>query len=423
VAVYVTTIQTEYIRIISSSQLFAHIRESIPTIAEPLNRSYTPKTTAVLKFWKTKTRQFSLTANSSIPISSTYPSFRYQVDPAKRYSVFSFNLVNVLGDGNCYYRCLSSVIFGDEREFWYFKTLLRVTLVKMEKVTVLAFYHECIDELPIHQHIMDDVLQTHQLTFSASEINDDNLWMLHKIFCDIISEYDRYTSSIHYYLFYILFGINIRIWGPSSIDIRPIIHQCELNSIIPNEDVHVALDVMPIVSELRSTVKSHVIGITNAKSSYIQVYLDPYTNCPSQLIQKYRDLDFRRSNIGIDLLFIGQNHFNVIHWNEVAISELPSLSSTDIVTSIVKNPYITDKRKGVQYAFKFPLDSMSDILIDAREAPTVNSLDVLLKSHIYHLWDVAIHVTSSYGADAECVMVNLDNDISKAATPRKPKWY
>jgi hypothetical protein len=39
VAVYVTTIQTEYIRIISSSQLFAHIRESIPTIAEHLNLS------------------------------------------------------------------------------------------------------------------------------------------------------------------------------------------------------------------------------------------------------------------------------------------------------------------------------------------------------------------------------------------------
>jgi hypothetical protein len=110
-----------------------------------------------------------------------------------------------------------------------------------------------------------------------------------------------------------------------------------LNSIIPTEDVHVALDVMPIVSALRSTVKSHVIGITNAKSSYIQVYLDPYNNCPSQLIQKYRDLDFRQSNIGIDLLFIGQNHFNVIHWNEEAILELPSLSSTDIVTSIVKS--------------------------------------------------------------------------------------
>jgi hypothetical protein len=421
VAAYVTTIHEEYIHIISSSQIFAQIRDSIPTIAEPLNRSYAPKANAVIKFWKTK--KFSPKVNSSIPISSTPPSFRYQVDPAKRYSVFSFNLVDVRGDGNCYYRCLSSVLFGDEKEFWYFKTLLRVTLVKMNKATVLAFYHEYIGALPIHQHIMDDVLQTHMLTFGFSEINDDNIWMLHKIFCDIISNYDRYTSSIHYYLFYIFFGINTRIWGPSSIDIRPILHQCELKSIIPKEDIPVALDVMPIVSELRSTIKSHVIDITNAKPSYIQVCLDPCTHCPLQLLQRYRDPDFNRSNIGIDFIFIEQNHFNVIHWNEAAILTLPSLSSTDVITSIVKNPYVIETRKGAQHAFKFPLESMSDILIDAREAPTVKSLDALLKSHIYHLWDVAILVTSSYGADRECVMVNLDNDISKAETPRKNKWY
>jgi hypothetical protein len=294
----------------------------------------------------------------------------------------------------------------------------------MKKATVLAFYHECIGEIPIHQYIIDDVLTTHELNFdNSSEISDDNLWMLHKTFCDIISEYDRYTTSIHYYLFYILFGINIRIWGPSPIDIRPIIHQCELQSIIPKEDVHVDQDVMPIVSALRTTVKSHVIAITNAKSSYIQVYIDSYTNCPFQLIQKYRDSDFRRSNIGIDLMFIGQNHFNIIHWNEAVVLELTPLSSSDIITSIVKNPYIIVQRKGVHHAFKFPLDSMSGILIDAREAPTVKLLDLLLKSHIYHLWDVAVLVTSSYGADIECVMVNLNNDISKTETPRKNKWY
>jgi hypothetical protein len=58
-------------------------------------------------------------------------------------------------------------------------------------------------------------------------------------------------------------------------------------------------------------------------------------------------------------------------------------------------------------------------LYNAREAPNVKSLDMLLKSHIYQLWDTAMQITSSYGANNECVMVDLDDDISKAETPRE----
>ena len=175
----------------------------------------------------------------------------------------------------------------------------------------------------------------------------------------------------------------------------------------------------PIVTALRKTVKSYISDTINQKSGYIRVVQDSSTVCSGTICNDFKQPSYYPSRIGLDLLFRDQSHFNVIHWNQDNIRK-PSfhMSLSNWVTRIYKHPYHIATPK-VHNAFDYPFQSMSPVLLYARCAPTVTTLDTFLAAHITYIWGKGFSETA-YASDLACSIRHPDS-LSLAPTSRKAK--
>jgi len=215
ISVCVKMITTEYVPILLQKPIFTRVIESLLVADEPIT-SYRPMTTQQITFWQQPPTNFK--DMESALIVTTPPIYRFDVDANAQYSTFAFTSLDVKGDGNCYYRCLSLILLGDERHYWYFKSLLRMTLCQMSRDVVISLYKSTINEQSIFGYVVDDLLTTHVLEFEASDITDDNIWVAHTVFCDLMLDDTRYANTIHYQLMYIFLAL-IRVYGVHLLSI------------------------------------------------------------------------------------------------------------------------------------------------------------------------------------------------------------
>ena len=412
-------ITLHYMSILERLPIFVNIMESMQTTHQPLC-PYRPTFTDQVVFWRISSVNYADIRGT--PVNLQDPTYRYNINVSKRYSTSAFNALDVKSDGNCYYRCISLALLGDERHHWYFKSLLRTILCTMARSQLLRLYQWQFGQESLFHFVLDDVLQTNTLDFDATDLSvltDDNIWAVHAIFCDHLLDHSRYANTIHYLLFYILFGINTRIWVPSPIDISKLIYRCEEHQFFPREDVTSDEYLRLLITALRNTVKSYMIQRLNQKSGYINVIADPSAQCPVGVVQEYRQPYYHKSNIGIDILYRDNNHFNVIHWDDQNIYDPSSYISWDVpVTRTLKRPYHIYEPK-VYHAFAFPSTSMSDLLLVARGAATVQLLDRFLADHISHVW-VSEFTDTSYATNPACE-IRYPDKLSEAITLRRNK--
>jgi hypothetical protein len=303
-----------------------------------------------------------------------------------RFSSFGFQLLDVEGDGSCFFRCLSLVLFGMESYHYYFRDLLRIALLSLSRVQVLTLY--TMSSNPLSRLLVAEVENYRDLVFlDRDNPNEHELWSVHCEFIKLLRKYDSWVSEIHIYLLDIFFGINIRVWSVSHRPLPPDVQSVlEERQFLPIPKSNSERYQRLVLNKIHHIVKKAIVEMEASSIPFIELRSDIRAQYDSVSYLAYRFFGFRRMNILIDLLIRQYDHYNVIHWSpDERIVNSNRYPINDIIHHKAIPAYSILDSVSVSYPFHYDDRNLAPIVVEARLQPDSYSLSYFLDVHLNFL--------------------------------------
>jgi hypothetical protein len=371
-------------------------------VQPPINNQYRPVALRKLTFYDHSNANLRLNVHYTTPYKSVYGDSSatdvinsLPMDThgctvrdisAFRFSSFVFQLLDVEGDGSCFFRCLSLVLFGMESYHYYFRDLLRIALLSLSRVQVLTLY--TMSSNLLSRLLVAEVENYRDLIFIDRDNPTENeLWFVHLEFIKLLRKYDSWVSEIHIYLLDIFFGINIRVW---SVSHRPLPDDVQLilveRQFLPIPKPGLERYQRLILNKVNNIAKKAIVEMEASSIPFIELRSDIRAQYDSVSYFAYRFFGFRRMNILIDLLIRQYDHYNVIHWSpDESIVNSNRYPINDTVHHKAIPAYSISDSVSVSYPFYYDDRNLAPIIVEARLQPDSYSLSYLLDVHLNFL--------------------------------------
>jgi hypothetical protein len=124
-------------------------------------------------------------------------------------------LYDMEGDGSCYYRALSHVIFGYQEHYKYFRVLLQNHLLFISQEKLYKLFNITTQTGMSFNDILDIEIQENfkdEYEESLSQFPDRPFLAMIFTYIESLSNDINYASSITFYLIDVFFGVHTRIW-------------------------------------------------------------------------------------------------------------------------------------------------------------------------------------------------------------------
>jgi hypothetical protein len=302
-----------------------------------------------------------------------------------------------VGDGACFFRCISLVLFGMECYHWYFRDLLRIALLALSREQVIALYRRSSNWLL--RSLVVEVDQYRDLILLDRENPTDNeLWMVHTEFIKLLRKYTNWVSEIHIYLVDIFFGINVRVWSvsprPIPPDVKLVLQQ---KQFLPIPRDGLAKYQRTLLNRVNHIATGAIIEMEAVTIPFIELRSDTRAQYDSELYFEYRFYGFHQMNILIDMHHWNYEHYNIIHWNpNVNIVNDYRLQITDNVHHKALKAYSISDSVLVSYPFYYDERNLAPVVIESRLQPNSHSLSYFLDTHINFLVEKYHLITSQH---------------------------
>jgi hypothetical protein len=222
---------------------------------------------------------------------------------------------------------------------------------------------------------------------SLSQFPDRPFLAMIFTYIESLSHDINYASSITFYLIDVFFGIHTRIWKSCKRVLPSIIEEELSQSGILNISTDDINNIgKRIIKQYDRSIRNDIIDHTKGQSPYIQICESSRltrTITEDEIILKAQG--FTNTNIIIDLLFVNENHFQVIKWpprDKLIVVSNDTETSSRAPASFYN---AIKPRKGNQRAFHYDEEVLPPLFNRCRKLKTHTSLAKELDDHLNYL--------------------------------------